>query len=47
VALFFPRVKMPDPLKENRLETFAPCGVMAGIFSRTDTAAVFGKHRRV
>ncbi len=27
---------MPDPLKENRLETFAPCGVMAGIFSRTD-----------
>lgn len=38
VALFFPRVKMPDPLKENRLETFAPCGVIAGIFARTDTA---------
>ncbi len=36
-ALFFPRLKMPDPLKENRLGEFVPCGVIAGIFARTDT----------
>lgn len=35
-ALYFPRVRLPDPLRENRLETFAPCGVVAGIFARTD-----------
>jgi hypothetical protein len=35
-AIYFPRLKMPDPLKENRLEEFAPCGVVAGIFARTD-----------
>jgi phage tail sheath protein FI len=35
-ALYFPRIKMPDPLKENRLEEFAPCGVVAGVFARTD-----------
>lgn len=35
-AIFFPRVKLADPLKENRLDTFAPCGVIAGIFARTD-----------
>jgi phage tail sheath protein FI len=34
--IYFPRLKIPDPLKENRLEEFAPCGVMAGIFARTD-----------
>ncbi|MFQ5856214.1 MAG: phage tail sheath family protein [Anaerolineae bacterium] len=35
-AIYFPRVKMADPLKENRLEEFAPCGAVAGIFARTD-----------
>jgi uncharacterized protein len=35
-AIFFPRVKLADPLKENRIELFPPCGVMAGIFARTD-----------
>ncbi len=37
-AIFFPRLKVPDPLKENRLEEFAPCGAVAGIFARTDAA---------
>lgn len=37
VALYFPRLRMPDPLKEGRLETFAPSGAVAGIFARTDT----------
>ncbi|HYC90885.1 MAG TPA: phage tail sheath C-terminal domain-containing protein [Thermoanaerobaculia bacterium] len=36
-ALFFPRIRLKDPLKDNRLEEFAPCGAVAGIFARTDT----------
>lgn len=35
-AIYFPRLKMADPLKENRTETFVPCGAVAGIFARTD-----------
>lgn len=34
--LYFPRVRMADPLQENRLASFAPCGVMAGVIARTD-----------
>jgi phage tail sheath protein FI len=36
-ALFFPRLKQPNPLNSNRVETFVPCGAVAGIFARTDT----------
>ncbi len=35
-AVYFPRVRLADPLKENRLEEFAPGGVIAGIWARTD-----------
>jgi uncharacterized protein len=35
-ALYFPRICVQDPLKENRLEEFAPCGVVAGVIARTD-----------
>jgi phage tail sheath protein FI len=35
-AFFFPRLKMPDPKKENRLQDFAPCGSVAGVIARTD-----------
>ncbi|MEF3274137.1 MAG: phage tail sheath subtilisin-like domain-containing protein [Chloroflexus sp.] len=35
-AIYFPRVKIPDPLRENRLEEFAACGALAGVFARTD-----------
>jgi len=35
-ALFFPRVVMANPLRGNQLETFAPCGIVSGIFARTD-----------
>lgn len=35
-VLYYPRAKMADSLQENRLEEFAPCGVMAGIIARTD-----------
>jgi uncharacterized protein len=35
-AIYFPRVRMADPLQENRLVEFAPCGAVAGVFARTD-----------
>lgn len=35
-ALFFPRIKQPNPFSDNQIEEFAPCGVVAGIFARTD-----------
>jgi phage tail sheath protein FI len=35
-ALFFPRVQMANPLHGNQLESFPPCGVVSGIFARTD-----------
>jgi phage tail sheath protein FI len=34
--VYFPRLRMPDPLSENRLADFAPCGAVAGIIARTD-----------
>jgi hypothetical protein len=35
-AVYFPRLNMPDPLMGNRLGEFVPCGVVAGIYARTD-----------
>lgn len=35
-ALYFPRIRVSDPLKENRLETFAPSGAVAGVIARID-----------
>jgi hypothetical protein len=35
-ALFFPRLKQPNPLRDRQMEEFVPCGVVAGIFARTD-----------
>jgi len=37
-ALYFPRIRAADPLRENRLATFAPGGAIAGIHARTDSA---------
>ncbi|HTN47541.1 MAG TPA: phage tail sheath C-terminal domain-containing protein [Flavipsychrobacter sp.] len=37
-ALFFPRVKQIDPLRDGQIETMVPCGIVAGIMSRTDTS---------
>jgi phage tail sheath protein FI len=37
-ALFFPRLKQPNPLHDGQMEDFVPCGALAGIFARTDTA---------
>ncbi len=36
-ALYFPMVRMPDPLQDGILADFAPCGIIAGIMSRTDS----------
>lgn len=35
-AIFFPRLKEPNPLRDNQIEEFVPCGAVAGIFARTD-----------
>jgi hypothetical protein len=36
-ALFFPRLKQPNPLRENQMEEFVPSGVVAGVMARTDS----------
>ncbi len=36
-AVFFPRLRMPNPLRQNQIESFASCGAVAGVFARTDT----------
>jgi phage tail sheath protein FI len=35
-ALYFPRVIEADPLLNGQLDTFVPCGIVAGIMARTD-----------
>jgi uncharacterized protein len=37
-ALYFPRVIETDPLREDQLDIFVPCGIVAGIMARTDTS---------
>jgi phage tail sheath protein FI len=37
-AVFFPRVKVADPLDNFRLRDMPPSGALAGVFSRTDAA---------
>lgn len=35
-AFYFPWVRAPDPLRENRNEEFPPCGFIAGLYAKTD-----------
>ncbi len=37
-AVYFPWIKASDPLMDNRLADFPPCGFVAGIYARTDAA---------
>lgn len=37
-AIYFPRVQQPDPLRDNQIDTFVPCGIIAGTIARNDTA---------
>ena len=34
-ALYFPRVVQGDPLRDDQLDTFVPCGIVAGVMART------------
>jgi phage tail sheath protein FI len=36
-ALYYPLVNKPDPLRENQLDMFVPCGIVAGLMATTDT----------
>lgn len=36
-AVFFPRVIESDPARQGQLDTFVPCGIVAGVMARTDT----------
>jgi uncharacterized protein len=36
-ALYFPRVVQPDPQRDRQLDTFVPCGIIAGVMARTDS----------
>lgn len=35
-AIFFPRLLKRNPLRDNQVEAFAPCGAVAGVIARTD-----------
>lgn len=35
-AIFFPRLRQPNPLRENQVEDFVPSGAVAGVMARTD-----------
>jgi len=35
-AAYFPRLKLRDPLDDYQMRVFAPCGVVAGLYARTD-----------
>jgi phage tail sheath protein FI len=35
-AVYFPRIRQPDPLRDGALGTFAPGGAVAGVIARTD-----------
>ena len=37
-VVYFPRVRMSDPLRNNRLRSFPNAGLMAGLYARTDAA---------
>jgi phage tail sheath protein FI len=37
-ALYFPRLREPDPTSESRPRVFVPCGAVAGVMARTDAA---------
>jgi len=37
-AAFFPRLRVPDPLNNYQLRTFAPSGTVAGLYARIDSS---------
>jgi hypothetical protein len=37
-AVYFPRIRRSDPLRDGAVGTFVPCGAVAGVMARTDGA---------
>ncbi len=37
-AAYFPRLRLADPLNNGQLRTFAPSGVVAGVYAKSDSA---------
>ncbi len=35
-ALYYPWIKAPNPLKQNAVDEFPPCGFVAGLYAKTD-----------
>jgi phage tail sheath protein FI len=35
-VVYFPRINLPDPKRENAIRDFPPCGAVAGVWARTD-----------
>jgi phage tail sheath protein FI len=35
-ALYFPRIQESDPLLQGQIDTFVPCGMVAGVMAQTD-----------
>jgi phage tail sheath protein FI len=35
-ALYFPRALESDPLRDGQIDSFVPCGIIAGVMARTD-----------
>lgn len=35
-AIYYPRVKQADPNRDGQVDTFVPCGIVAGVMARTD-----------
>jgi hypothetical protein len=35
-AIYFPRIKQADPKLDGQIDTFVPCGLIAGVMARTD-----------
>ncbi len=35
-AIYFPRIKQADPKLDGQIDTFVPCGAIAGVMARTD-----------
>jgi phage tail sheath protein FI len=37
-AVYYPRVLQSDPLRDNQISSFVPCGMIAGLMARTDSS---------
>ena len=45
-AIYFPRIRQADPMRDGHVDTFAASGMVAGVMARTDASAACGRRRR-